>query len=322
MQRRVIQETYWDIEAASERLSAFWDVELVQTAPGALRLDFGLAIVGSCSVYECSTNVELVATGARADKVVTISPITSECAASRFRGTEIKPGQLLFMDPRGEVLQQLAAGHRQVAISIPVDLFRRVAAAELISEDRLDKFITWRTLILSENKLHQLHHMISRILRGNFYGLEQPDADVLLTQRIVELIFSNDTREAKILSHQNRQRIVWDAIDLIYSRFPRTPSIKEICEITGVSRRTLFYAFDDLLGISPRAYINKVRFGAARRLIVQRLDQRCIQQVARELGFIHEGQFSIDYSSAFGESPSQTRQRFLGLHQGVPEVAG
>lgn len=46
------------------------------------------------------------------------------------------------MDPRGEVLQQLAAGHRQVAISMPVDLFRRVAAAEFISEDRLDAFTT------------------------------------------------------------------------------------------------------------------------------------------------------------------------------------
>lgn len=83
MQPRSIQETYWDIEAASERLSAFWHMELVQTAPGALHLNFGLATVGRCAVYQCSTNVELVATGARADKILTISPITSECAASR-----------------------------------------------------------------------------------------------------------------------------------------------------------------------------------------------------------------------------------------------
>jgi len=315
MQRQAIQETYWDIEAASERLSAFWNVELVQTAPGALRLDFGLATVGRCSVYECSTNVELVATGARADKFVTISPITRECAASRFRGTEIKPGQILFMEPRGEVLQQLASGHRQVAISIPVDLFRRVAAAEFIAEDRLDAFITWRSLILSEKKLDLLHHMISSILRGTFPELERPDADILLTQSIVELIFDEDTRDGNLLSHQNRLRVAWEALDLIHSRFPRSPSITELCEITRVSRRTLFYAFDDLLGLSPRAYINKLRFDAARRLIVQRLDQRCIQRVARELGFIHEGQFSIDYSSAFGESPTQTRQRFMGLRE-------
>lgn len=313
MRPQLIRETFWDVEIASQRLSTFWDVQLLQTTPGALRLDFGVVAVGRCAVYECSTNVALVAAGARTEQFVTISPITSDCAASRFRGKEIKPEQLLLMEPRGEVMQQLASGHRQVAVSIPVDLFRRVAVAEFIPEDRLDALITWRTLILSDKKLHVLHHMISCILDGNYPGLERPDADVLLTESILELLFDDETRDGKILPHRNRRRITWEAIDLIQSRFHHPPSILELCEITGTSRRTLFYAFDDLLGLSPRAYINKVRLDAARRMIIKNRDKRCIQRIARELGFMHEGQFSIDYSSAFGETPSQTRQRFSRL---------
>ncbi len=322
MQPQPIRETFWDIEAASEHLSTFWDVQLLQKSPGVLRLDFGAVSIGRCLIYECSTNVDLVAAGVRAEQFVTISPITSDCVASRFRGKEIKPGQLLLMEPRGEVMQQLASGHRQVAVSIPVDLFRRVAAAEFIPEDRLDSFITWRTLILSERKLHLLHDMISGILGGNFPGSERPDADLLLTESISELLFDDETRDGKLLSRRNRRRITWEAVDLIRSRFHRPPTILELCEITGTSRRTLFYAFDDLLGLSPRAYINKVRLDAARRMIIRNRDKRCIQRIARELGFMHEGQFSIDYSSAFGETPSQTRRRFIRLRDRATEDRG
>lgn len=322
MQPQHIRQTFWDIEAASERLSTFWDVELVQTSPGALRLDFGLAALGSCAVYECSTNVDLVAVGSRSEKLVTISPITSDCAGSRFRGKEINPGQLLLMEPRGDVFQQLASGHRQVAVSIPVELFRRVAAAEFIPTDRLDAFIAWRTLILNGRKLHLLRRRISRILRRDFRGLGHPDADVLLTESVLEFLFDGETRDAKIISHQNRRRIVGEALDVIHARVHRPPSILELCERTGASRRGLFYAFDDLLGISPNAYIKKVRVGEARRMIIKNRDQRCIQRVARELGFVHEGQFSIDYSSAFGETPSQTRQRFIRLCDRVTGAIG
>lgn len=307
------QQTFADIEAASARLSAIWDVRLLQTAPGALRLDFGVITIGRCAIYECSTNLDLLAVGARTAKFVTISPITRSCAASRFRGREIKPGQILLMEPQGDVLQRLASGHRQVAVAIPVDLFRRVAAAEFMPQDRVDDFITWRTLILSDQNLRRLHRRISSILRRNSPAHEAPGDDVLLTESILELLADDATRAGQSVSSPSRHRIVWESLDLIHSRFHRPPSILELCEVTGTSRRTLFYAFNDLLGISPHAYTKKVRIDAARRMIIKNRDQRCIQRIARDLGFIHEGQFSLDYAAALGETPSQTRQRFLRL---------
>jgi len=87
--------------------------------------------------------------------------------------------------------------------------------------------------------------------------------------------------------------------------------ILEHCEATGVSPRTLFYAFNDLLDLSPHAYTKRVRLQAARRMIVDNCDRRCVQRVARELEFAHEGQFAIDYASVFGESPSKTRKRII-----------
>ncbi len=312
------RHTFWDIEAASARLSAIWDVELVQSGAGPLRLDFCRASWGGCAIYECSTNVELVATGARADQYVTISPITNDCAASRYRGKELQADQLLLLEPRGEVFQQLASGHRQVAVSIPVDLFRRVAAAEFLPEERVEDFLAWRNLVPNSKQLKRLRRLLGGILSGEVPPPLASDADVSLTEIILAVLFDDETRDAKAASHQARRRITGEALDLIHAFPQHSPSILELCEATGASRRTLFYAFNELLGLSPNAYIKKFRLGEARRAIIQNRQQRCVQRVARKLGFSHEGQFAIDYSSAFGESPSETRRRFLGLNTHFP----
>jgi AraC-like DNA-binding protein len=259
--------------------------------------------------------VELVASGARSEQYVTISPITNDCAASRYRGKELKADQLLLLEPRGEVFQQFASGHRQIAVSIPVDLFRRVAAAEFLPEERVEDFLAWRNLVPNQKKLRRLRRTLRGILRGEIPSSLTPGVGVSLTGIVLGVLFDDETRDAKVVSHQARRQIIWDALDLIHASPQRCPSILGLCEATGASRRTLFYAFNELLGLSPNAYIKKFRLGEARRVIIENRQQRCVQRVARKLGFTHEGQFSIDYSSAFGESPSETRRRFLGLNK-------
>ena len=131
----------------------------------------------------------------------------------------------------------------------------------------------------------------------------------------VLLLLDGERRDRDLPSAWNRRRIVRQALDLIHFRLSEPPSILELCEATGASRRTLFYAFYDLLDLSPRAYFKKVRLQAARRMIIDNRDQRCIQRVARQFGFVHEGQFSIDYSTAFGEMPTKTRQESIRLRE-------
>jgi AraC family ethanolamine operon transcriptional activator len=50
-----------------------------------------------------------------------------------------------------------------------------------------------------------------------------------------------------------------------------------------------------------------LRLHAARRRILARRNERCVQQIGFDLGFWHAGQFAIDYARLFGESPSKTR---------------
>jgi AraC family ethanolamine operon transcriptional activator len=94
---------------------------------------------------------------------------------------------------------------------------------------------------------------------------------------------------------------------LIRSRLDDPPSVTELCEASHASRRLLFYAFKELLGRSPYAHAKVLRLHAARRHILARKNERCVQQIGFDLGFLHSGQFAIDYARLFGESPSKTR---------------
>ncbi len=313
-----IDRTFLDIETASRHLSTFWDVELLQVNRGTFRIDLRLAPVGRCAVYDVRTEAGLVAGGQRPERFVTVSPITTDCSSSRFRGKQIRPGQLLAMEPGGDVFQQLATGHRQAAVSIPVDLFRRVATAEFGMRDCGDDLMAWQTLDPGCRKFRRFCATISAILgRGNSAILgrgnatmARADPDVWLTEYVVGLLAGGDRQHHDLPSAWNRRQIVRRALDVIHGRLCQPPTILELCEASGASRRALFYAFNELLDLSPHAYTKRVRLQAARRMIIDRCDQRCVQRVAREFGFAHEGQFSIDYASVFGESPSKTRQRF------------
>lgn len=112
--------------------------------------------------------------------------------------------------------------------------------------------------------------------------------------------------------HLNRRVIVRKAEEFIRSHLCDPPSILELCEFTGAGRRALFYAFDELIGLSPIAYLKAARLQEARKRILASDQQHCVQVVARNLNFSHLGQFSIDYAKHFGESPSQTCKRFHG----------
>nr|WP_272210025.1 helix-turn-helix domain-containing protein [Marinicella sp. W31]MDC2875878.1 helix-turn-helix domain-containing protein [Marinicella sp. W31] len=85
------------------------------------------------------------------------------------------------------------------------------------------------------------------------------------------------------------------------------PTMVDLCAHTGVSARTLQYAFNDYIGMSPNAYLRSLRLNRARNaLTVACGDETTVTRVAMQFGFLHLGRFSQDYGNAFGEPPSAT----------------
>ena len=102
-------------------------------------------------------------------------------------------------------------------------------------------------------------------------------------------------------------KLVHQACALAQSQWDQNPTVAQLCVALGVSRRTLQNGFQQVLNVSPLAYLKAVRLDQARRRLKQ---VSSVTEAATACGFWHFGHFSRDYSRMFGERPSVT----LGRH--------
>lgn len=106
---------------------------------------------------------------------------------------------------------------------------------------------------------------------------------------------------------RERSRIVGLMTDHQMSHPDRPMELTELCTLTGQSARTIAYACQEVLGISPIRYLRMLRLGYARRLLRDaEAPGQTVAETAFMAGFTHLGHFSAAYRSQFGEMPSQT----------------
>ena len=110
-----------------------------------------------------------------------------------------------------------------------------------------------------------------------------------------------------------QRRDMVDATLAIFEASPREPvSVGAVCGVLGVGERTLERAFQERLGLSPRAYERERRLRAAHGLILTEGDRLSITDIAMSFSFWHLGRFAGAYAMLFGCSPSETQRRIWG----------
>lgn len=114
----------------------------------------------------------------------------------------------------------------------------------------------------------------------------------------------------------SRQRVVREAREYMRVHAHEAIGVPELCAVLHVSRRTLQYAFQEVLGLSPVTYLRVLRLNAVRRDL-RRGGARPVADHAAQWGFWHLGRFATDYRALFGELPSETlarARRLTGAH--------
>jgi AraC family ethanolamine operon transcriptional activator len=103
----------------------------------------------------------------------------------------------------------------------------------------------------------------------------------------------------------------WQLVRAVRERMERAAqdcplSVAELGDNLGVSRRTLQYAFQDALGMSPTTYLRAARLNRVRSALP---DATSVTEAATRFGFWHFGHFSTEYRALFKERPSDTVRR-------------
>jgi AraC-like DNA-binding protein len=101
-------------------------------------------------------------------------------------------------------------------------------------------------------------------------------------------------------------RIIQEAREYIRRHLASTISIEDLTIATRTSPRTLFRAFSDVLGDTPRNYVRRLRLHRIRRELLSS-DTMTVSIAARNWGMAGDlGRLSKNYRDLFGESPSST----------------
>jgi len=89
--------------------------------------------------------------------------------------------------------------------------------------------------------------------------------------------------------------------------------VGDLCRAASVSERALQYAFKEVVGATPVAYLIRLRLHRVRQaLLAAGRGSTTVSAVALDWGFWHFGEFSRAYKRCFGERPSDTLRRRPG----------
>lgn len=113
----------------------------------------------------------------------------------------------------------------------------------------------------------------------------------------------------EIVSPAKARRVVRLARDYILAHPDAPLTVLDLCAQTHASRRTLHSCFEQVVGMSPAAYLKVVRLNGVRQTLARAHARLTVGDAAARWGFWHLSQFAVDYKKLFGESPSSTLRR-------------
>jgi len=294
------------------------DLDAVQLQPGFLRARRVVVRAGAATVMFHSSNLRLRTRTSIAEGLVGYV-VFGPRSTGTINGIAVRPGLMLtaglgaeagfVVDPGWESItfllpaQDLQAhlASRQCAGVFPPPMEIALLSAEPAVADNL---FAWGKR-LAETAAAQ---------PANFNG---GDAELVALQveiyenllagigtaRVFEPSRSDRTRQRRnrIVKLAEEHALAWNGTNLY---------VTDLCRIAGVSQRALEYAFKEVMGLTPVAFVMKLRLHRVRQALVAATPgSTTVAAEALRWGFWHFGEFARAYSECFGELPSQTLAR-------------
>jgi AraC family ethanolamine operon transcriptional activator len=139
-----------------------------------------------------------------------------------------------------------------------------------------------------------------------------------LLRALIAVVVDADDGPAPKPPCPSRQHIVDAAKAYMRSHIDQAITVADLCMELGVSRRTLQYSFQQVLGLNPVRFLRAMRLNGVRRdLKAAATSAGSVLEIAGRWGFWHAGHFVTDYKRMFSELPSETLRR-----KGRPAAAG
>jgi len=165
-------------------------------------------------------------------------------------------------------------------------------------------------LDVDSNRLASLKYCLNEIIASNTSNMASNIKEDILISSLLQTIPKKTQYKKHLPSYKHRKQVVERVKNYIHTRQNLPVTITELCQIAFVSRRTLQYSFESILGYTPLHFIRMTRLNQVRRALKNAPKDSTVTEIAEFWGFTHAGQFGSDYKKLFGELPSKTLCRF------------
>jgi AraC-like DNA-binding protein len=241
-------------------------------------------------------------------------------AKGTVNGLPIRPELMLAVEPETEVAFVTDAGYESITFLLPPADIR----AHLHVRGREDDFRLPRGVETLQAKAAMVRRLFDwgkglvdtaarqPALFNDRKG-ERAAAQVEMVETLLATLGATSDFEPARTDHvhQSQTLVVKTAEDYALSHAEdRVYYVTDLCRAAAVSERALEYAFKEVMGLTPVAYLIRLRLHRVRQaLLAATHGSTTVSAVALDWGFWHFGEFSRAYKDCFGELPSDTLRR-------------
>lgn len=297
------------------------DMEIAQLEPGPLRGHHMRVGLPGGDISWIVTSLRLRGQGRFPSDLWTLSVITRSASRSLQHGVEVHAGSLVCHRPGakhdgiyGRDFSVVCLGMREELLAETVrnefpelaDLLGQPSGVYKPAEEK-------RTGLLLEFDQAASILRADASVRRSFAAKSMMQSE-LLTAFLEALAEGTTSSPMPALSHSAAlvRRAEELAAELLKKAVGRSLSVGDLCVGCGVPRRTLSYAFEQMLGMGPVTYLRRLRLNQVRRSLRQAHangERRSVTEIALDQGFWHLGRFSCQYRELFGENPRESARR-------------
>jgi AraC-like DNA-binding protein len=240
-------------------------------------------------------------------------------AHGTVNGLPVRPGLMLSAAAEAEAVFVADTGYESIALLLPPQIIHEhLAARQRGDEFRLPQGV--EPLQADPENVRRLFDWGKRLVdtAGRQPALfndgkrERAAArDELLEALLATLGGAGEfepTRDDR--TRQAHSLIVKKAEDYVHTRSGDHVSVSDLCRVAAVSERALQNAFKEVLGLTPMAYLIRLRLHRVREALLEATQgTTTVSMEALKWGFWHFGEFSRAYKDCFGELPSDTLRK-------------
>jgi AraC family ethanolamine operon transcriptional activator len=240
-------------------------------------------------------------------------------ARGTVNGLPVRPGMMMAVAPQSEAAFVVDAGWEAMAFLVsPQVIGEHLAIRQRDAEFHRPQGV--EALQVSEARAQQLFDWGRRLVDTAvhdpaLFNDSEAERDAAQVELIETLLAALDRAKDLEPSRGDRTRqaqslIVKAAEAHAVSKAGASLYVTDLCKAAGVSERKLEYAFKEVMGLAPMAYLVRLRLHRVRQaLLAAPLGSTTVSAQALNWGFWHFGEFTRAYKECFGELPSDTLRR-------------